>query len=90
MSAATPMHQHPADAADRPAPPTFAALVNERGYVILYRQHQPNHCPGCGRSAWLVGRHMAECGHCGTALPILSSTTGMHIAAADGASGDGQ
>jgi hypothetical protein len=27
------------------------------------------HCPGCGHSNWLVGRSMAECAICATALP---------------------
>lgn len=48
--------------------PTFAASLPARGY-------QPVHssgclCPSCGRSAWLVGRTLAECAHCGTALPF--------------------
>lgn len=49
----------------------YAALVEQRGYVILYHRAETNHCPGCGRSQWLVGRSTAECAHCGTALPII-------------------
>lgn len=41
-----------------------------RGYHVSYRQHEHNHCPGCGRSHWWVGRLMAECGFCATAIPI--------------------
>lgn len=41
-----------------------------RGYHAVYRPDQPNFCPGCGRSHWYVGRAMAECGFCATALPI--------------------
>jgi hypothetical protein len=41
----------------------------QRGYHILYRDNEPNHCPGCGRGHWYVGRLSAECAFCGTALP---------------------
>lgn len=41
-----------------------------RGYVVAYHRGGLNACPGCGRSAWLVGRLSAECAFCGTALPI--------------------
>jgi len=46
-----------------------------RGYHVVYRDHETNHCPGCGRSHWYVGRLSAECGFCGTALPLAE--TGM-------------
>ena len=42
-----------------------------RGYHAVYRQNQVNHCPGCGRTHWLVGRVSAECGFCATALPFV-------------------
>jgi hypothetical protein len=42
-----------------------------RGYHAVYRSGQVNHCPGCGRSHWLVGRLSAECGFCATALPLV-------------------
>lgn len=41
-----------------------------RGYHIMYRINEHNHCPGCGRSHWIVGRLLAECAFCGTALPL--------------------
>jgi hypothetical protein len=44
-----------------------------RGYHAVYRQHETNHCPGCGRSNWLVGRVSAECGFCSTALPFAGA-----------------
>ncbi|WP_336973458.1 hypothetical protein [Sphingobium aromaticiconvertens] len=50
----------------------FRALQAGRGYVIFYRQCEPNHCPGCGGSAWHVGRQSAECARCGTAIPHFS------------------
>lgn len=40
------------------------------GYRIAYRAKEANHCPGCGRSHWLLGRMTAECAYCGTALPL--------------------
>ena len=43
---------------------------SRRGYHVVYRENQPNFCPGCGRSHWYVGRLSAECGFCGTALPL--------------------
>ena len=41
-----------------------------RGYLALYRAHEVNHCPGCGRTHWLVGRMLAECAFCATAIPL--------------------
>lgn len=48
---------------------------SQRGYVPQYRDDEVNHCPGCGRSHWYIGRISAECGFCGTALPLKD--TGM-------------
>lgn len=42
----------------------------QRGYYIMYRDQETNYCPGCGRSQWHIGRMMAECAFCGTALPL--------------------
>jgi hypothetical protein len=44
-----------------------------RGYHAVYRLNVVNHCPGCGRTHWLVGRTLAECGFCATALPLAGS-----------------
>jgi len=41
-----------------------------RGYHIVYREDEANHCPGCGRMHWYIGRSMAECAFCTTALPL--------------------
>lgn len=41
-----------------------------RGYHVIYRPGEMNRCPGCSRSHWQVGRLLAECGFCGTAVPI--------------------
>lgn len=44
-----------------------------RGYHAVYRENSVNRCPGCGRSHWLIGRMLAECGFCATALPLSES-----------------
>jgi hypothetical protein len=44
-----------------------------RGYHVVYRPHERNHCPGCGRSHWIVGRLLAECAFCATALPLVEA-----------------
>jgi hypothetical protein len=41
-----------------------------RGFHAVYRAHETNHCPGCGRSHWIIGRVSAECAFCSTALPL--------------------
>ena len=43
---------------------------SSRGYHAVYRENEVNHCPGCGRTHWLVGRMLAECAFCSTALPL--------------------
>ena len=45
----------------------------KRGYHAVYRENEVNHCPGCGRTHWYVGRTLAECGFCATALPLSES-----------------
>ena len=45
-----------------------------RGYCVVYRENQVNHCPGCGRTHWYVGRFSAECGFCATALPLADAS----------------
>jgi len=44
---------------------------SRRGYHVVYREREVNRCPSCGRSHWYVGRLTAECGFCGTALPLV-------------------
>jgi hypothetical protein len=46
---------------------------SRRGYHAVYRENEVNHCPGCGRTHWFVGRTLAECGFCATALPLSES-----------------
>ena len=43
---------------------------NTRGYHAVYRDGEVNHCPGCGRTHWIIGRMLAECAFCTTALPL--------------------
>lgn len=42
----------------------------ERGFHAVYRDGETNHCPGCGRTHWLIGRSTAECAFCSTAVPL--------------------
>jgi hypothetical protein len=46
-----------------------------RGYHAVYRENEVNHCPGCGRTHWYLGRTLAECAFCSTALPLQESYT---------------
>lgn len=46
-----------------------------RGYLVVYREKQVNHCPCCGRTQWFVGRVSAECAFCATALPLAEATS---------------
>jgi hypothetical protein len=55
---------------------SFAHDPAGRGYCVMYRENQVNHCPGCGRTHWYVGRISAECGFCSTALPLAEATVG--------------
>ena len=56
------------------AAPSFAAGLAKRGHHIVYRANSANHCPGCGRSHWYIGRVSAECGFCGTAVPLAETS----------------
>ena len=50
-------------------------IMEGRGYVPTFRSGETNRCPGCGRSHWHVGRLLAECAFCETALPFDPTTT---------------
>ncbi len=60
------------------ATPTVAATLARRGHHIVYRANAQNHCPGCGRSHWIIGRISAECGFCGTAVPLAEAKFDDH------------
>ena len=49
-----------------------------RGYHAVYRENEINHCPGCGRTHWLIGRVSAECAFCSTALPLAEASMRSH------------
>jgi len=53
---------------------SFASGLAKRGHHIVYRANVSNHCPGCGRSQWYIGRISAECGFCGTAVPLAEAS----------------
>jgi hypothetical protein len=55
----------------------FAHNPAKRGYSPVYRQHETNYCPGCGRSHWYVGRISAECCFCATAIPLAGGSQGV-------------
>jgi hypothetical protein len=46
-----------------------------RGYHAVYHDGEINHCPGCGRTHWIIGRISAECAFCSTALPLKETYT---------------
>jgi len=54
---------------------SFASTLPHRGHHIVYRANASNQCPGCGRSNWYIGRISAECGFCGTAVPLAEAQT---------------
>lgn len=56
--------------ASRTAQPPFAS-----GFSPLYHAGAANHCPSCTRQQWIVGRMVAECVFCGTALPLEQFST---------------
>lgn len=41
---------------------------------LRYHIGETNHCPGCGRSQWIIGRATAECAFCSSALPLTDSS----------------
>ena len=52
---------------------TLRANINDNSAhaaPLLFRPGEENSCPDCGAAHWLVGRRMAECGACGSALPL--------------------
>lgn len=56
----------------------FAHGPAQRGYSPIYRENKVNHCPGCGRTQWYVGRVSAECCFCATALPLSDNSVRMN------------
>ncbi len=52
-----------------PAHP-HAALALAPHYALIYHSDTLNYCPGCSGTHWLIGRTMAQCARCETALPL--------------------
>lgn len=48
-----------------------------RGLHAVYRAGETNHCPGCGRTHWHIGRATAECAFCATAIPLETTFAGQ-------------
>ena len=48
----------------------------ERGYHVVYREHEVNHCPGCGRTTSTVFQELAKDiqGYLNTSMPIWRET----------------
>ena len=60
-----------------PSIPTLSA--DSRIPMLAYRPGRDTACPACGERQWLVGRIMAECAFCETALPIDRSHRGWTV-----------
>jgi hypothetical protein len=41
--------------------------------------HSPKQCPGCGRHQWIIGRLLAECAFCSTAVPLVDAQSGSTV-----------
>ena len=54
-------------------PPDRLALA--QGFRPVYHGDTVNHCPGCGRTHWHIGRATAECAFCETALPLAVTSS---------------
>ena len=50
----------------------------ERGYHVVYREHEINHCPGCGRTQRIKGRMSAECAFFAPARPLAQARKRSH------------
>jgi len=59
----------------RPTSRHNAFNPNARGYHAVYHDGEVNHCPGCGRTHWIIGRISAECAFCSTAMPLKEAYT---------------
>lgn len=51
------------------APAMLAKILPMRGYAPGYHGAETR-CPCCSRTNWLVGRMLAECAFCSTAIPL--------------------
>ena len=61
---------------------TLQANINDNSAhaaPLLFRPGEENSCPDCGAAHRLIGRAMAECGACRSALPLTQVK--LHVAA---------
>lgn len=54
---------------------TYPHDPSRRGLQNFYYRDCTNHCPGCGRTHWQIGRFSAECCFCSTALALTETAT---------------
>jgi hypothetical protein len=54
-------------------PPHARSVDPVMGHPAHYHEGKTNLCPECGGSQWMVGRIMAECALCETAMPLLET-----------------
>lgn len=54
----------------------MAAMLDPtlRGYHISYRGDGTDRCPGCSRQHFHIGRTLAQCAFCETAVPLPDSS----------------
>lgn len=57
------------------------AVAIGRGYIPVYYADTIDHCLACGHSQWLVGRSMAECAICETAMPLANPAARIGVQA---------
>jgi hypothetical protein len=76
-----PIESGPIESGPIESGPTISGeswMPHSRGYHAVYREHEINHCPGCGRTHWLIGRVSVECAFCATALPLAEASMRSH------------
>ena len=64
------MTHHPDMAQWRAPAPRDGVLAIASHYALHYHAGTLNYCPGCAGTHWLIGRTMAQCARCETALPL--------------------
>jgi hypothetical protein len=60
--------------------PVPGTLADSLPSILSYRPGRATPCPACGERQWLVGRIMAQCACCDTALPIDLGYRGWSVA----------
>lgn len=72
-------HQITAEVFSPPPPMAPGPAGLPPHYMVHYHAGMVNHCPGCAGTHWFVGRTMAQCARCETALPLARiAETPMH------------